>query len=254
VGESGSGKTTLISCLTRLMDSNALVSAGSYTFAGQDMLTKSASEMRAILGQDITMVFQDPMNTLNPLVTVEKQMVDIQYRRQTSSKEKKKRTIEALQRVGIPQPEKRLGMYPFEFSGGQCQRISIAIATMMSPKLLLADEPTTALDATLQVQILNLLKKCSRTCNVPYCFFGRDSYFYAVKKVSFAVRPGETVALVGESGSGKTTLAHSVMRLLDICEGKTGYCAVDYHPQSKYRATCGRPRFDHVHGQDFGAG
>jgi len=162
VGESGSGKTTLISCITQLMDSNAYLSGGHYTFDGQNMLDRSSSEMRRILGKDISMIFQDPMNTLNPVLTIEKQMTDIQYRLKISYEEKKKRAIEALNKVGIPEPEKRLSMYPFEFSGGQCQRISIAMATMMMPKLLLADEPTTALDATLQLQILDLLKSMQK--------------------------------------------------------------------------------------------
>ncbi len=162
VGESGSGKSTLISCLTGLMDSNAQIASGVYSFDGKEMLSKSDAEMRELLGRDITMVFQDPMSTLNPLVTVEKQMIDIQYRLTGTTEEKRARAIAALNRVGIPEPERRLAMYPFEFSGGQCQRISIAMATMLSPKLLLADEPTTALDATLQVQILGLLKKMQK--------------------------------------------------------------------------------------------
>jgi oligopeptide/dipeptide ABC transporter ATP-binding protein len=115
--------------------------------------------MRALRGTEISMVFQDPMQTHNPVLTVGQQMVDIQYRDKKSKAEKLKRATEMLALVGIPDPEARLNQYPFEFSGGMRQRIAIAMALMAKPSLLIADEPTTALDATLEVQIIKRLRE-----------------------------------------------------------------------------------------------
>ncbi|MFT5721053.1 MAG: peptide/nickel transport system ATP-binding protein [Motiliproteus sp.] len=159
VGESGSGKSTLIYTLTQLMADNASVDSGSAMYQGEDLLTKSPRQMQQLLGQDVAMIFQDPMTSLNPVFSIEKQMTDIQYRLKIPYAEKYKQVIEALDRVGIPNPESRMGCYPHEFSGGQLQRISIAMALMAKPKVLIADEPTTALDASLEVQIIELLKE-----------------------------------------------------------------------------------------------
>ncbi|MFT5706867.1 MAG: peptide/nickel transport system ATP-binding protein [Oceanospirillaceae bacterium] len=159
VGESGSGKSTLIYALTQLMADNAIVDSGTAHMEGEDLLSKSPREMQRLLGDDIAMIFQDPMTSLNPVFSIERQMIDIQYRLSISNKEKRQRAIDALHRVGIPNPEQRLTAYPHEFSGGQLQRVSIAMALMAKPKLLIADEPTTALDASLEVQIIELLKE-----------------------------------------------------------------------------------------------
>ncbi len=159
VGESGSGKSTLIYTLTQLMAENAVIDSGSADMDGEDLLAKTPRQMQQLLGQDIAMIFQDPMTSLNPVFSIEKQMTDIQYRLNLSYSEKKQRAIDALTRVGIPNPELRLPRFPHEFSGGQLQRICIAMALMAKPKLLIADEPTTALDASLEVQIIDLLKE-----------------------------------------------------------------------------------------------
>ncbi|WP_343080065.1 ABC transporter ATP-binding protein [Ostreiculturibacter nitratireducens] len=159
VGESGCGKSTLISSVIRLMAPNARVGSGEVRFKGADILGRSEAEMRALRGTDISMVFQDPMQTHNPVLTVGRQMVDIQYRDKKTKTEKLKRAAEMLALVGIPDPEARLNQYPFEFSGGMRQRIAIAMALMAKPSLLIADEPTTALDATLEVQIIKRLKE-----------------------------------------------------------------------------------------------
>ncbi len=158
VGESGSGKSTLIYTLTQLMADNAQVDGGVATFNGDDLLAKTPAQMRDLMGQDVAMIFQDPMTTLNPVFSIEKQMVDIQYRSTLDYQQKRQCAIDALERVGIPEPAARLKHYPHEFSGGQLQRIAIAMAVMAKPKVLIADEPTTALDASLEVQIIELLK------------------------------------------------------------------------------------------------
>ena len=158
VGESGCGKSTLISAIIRLMAPNARVGAGDVMFKGADLLGKSAAQMRGLRGTEISMVFQDPMQTHNPVLTVGRQMMDIQYRDRLTKAEKRKRATQMLALVGIPDPEARLNQYPFEFSGGMRQRIAIAMALMAKPALLIADEPTTALDATLEVQIIERLR------------------------------------------------------------------------------------------------
>ena len=159
VGESGCGKSTLISAIIRLMSDNADIAGGSIDFQGRNLLKLTRKEMRAILGDRISMVFQDPMTSLNPVHTIGRQMTDIQYRDRIGVAEKRKRAVEMLASVGIPDPESRLGQYPHHFSGGMRQRITIAMALLASPNLLIADEPTTALDATLEVQIIHLLKE-----------------------------------------------------------------------------------------------
>lgn len=158
VGESGCGKSTLISSIIRLMSPNARATSGEIAFQGRNLLDLSETEMRALRGTAISIVFQDPMLTHNPVLTVGRQMTDIQYRDGTSSSEKRRHVIEMLAAVGIPDPEARLKQYPDEFSGGMRQRIAIAMALMARPALLIADEPTTALDATLEVQIIHKLK------------------------------------------------------------------------------------------------
>lgn len=159
VGESGCGKSTLISSIIRLLASNADVPNGMVEFEGRDLLKLSEDEMRALRGDRISIVFQDPMSTLNPVLSIGRQMIDIQYRDKKSLAEKKARAVDMLSRVGIPDPASRLNQFPHEFSGGMKQRISIAMALQAEPSLLIADEPTTALDATLEVQIIHLLKQ-----------------------------------------------------------------------------------------------
>jgi oligopeptide/dipeptide ABC transporter ATP-binding protein len=158
VGESGCGKSTLISAIIRLLAPNALVANGAIRFQGNDLLRASKNQLMALRGTEISMVFQDPMQTHNPVLTIGRQMTDIQYRDGTSRAEKRKRAADMLAQVGIPDPVSRLDQYPHEFSGGMRQRIAIAMALMAKPSLLIADEPTTALDATLEVQIIHRLK------------------------------------------------------------------------------------------------
>ncbi len=159
VGESGCGKSTLISTVMRLLSANAEITGGEILFDGQDLLKLDDKQMRKLRGGRISMIFQDPMTSLNPVLSIGRQMTDIQHREKRSTREKHERAVEMLARVGIPDPKTRLAAYPHQFSGGMRQRIAIAMALMAEPDLLLADEPTTALDATLEVQIIGLLER-----------------------------------------------------------------------------------------------
>jgi oligopeptide transport system ATP-binding protein len=164
VGESGCGKSVTAQSIMQLLPKPAAhYKEGSILFNGQDLLTKTEKEMQRIRGNEIGMIFQDPMTSLNPTMKVGKQIAENLIKHQHLSKaQAKERAIEMLRLVGIPQPDKRADQYPHEFSGGMRQRGMIAVALACQPKLLIADEPTTALDVTIQAQILNLMKELQR--------------------------------------------------------------------------------------------
>ncbi|NCF63978.1 MAG: ATP-binding cassette domain-containing protein, partial [Gammaproteobacteria bacterium] len=162
IGESGCGKSTLISAIIRLLAPNARIGRGSVNFKGRDLLRLSRDHMRALRGDEISMVFQDPMTSLNPVLTIGRQMYDVQHRSAANRAEKTARSLQMLDRVGISDPATQLQRYPHHLSGGMRQRVAIAMALMAEPDLLIADEPTTALDATLEVQIIHRLKELQR--------------------------------------------------------------------------------------------
>jgi len=159
VGESGCGKSTLISSIIRLLAPNAQIEGGSLLFKGEDLLTLDPEAMRALRGDEISMVFQDPMTSLNPVMTIGRQMTDVQHKDNSPKTEKLARAARMLERVGIAGPNEQLKRYPHHLSGGMRQRVAIAMALMAEPSLLIADEPTTALDATLEVQIIHRLQR-----------------------------------------------------------------------------------------------
>ena len=159
VGESGCGKSTLINALLQLMPENARIAAGSIRLQAEELVRAPPRRLRDLRGRDIAVVFQDPMTSLNPVLTIGRQMLDVQYRDRRPRAAKLALAAAMLGRVGLPDPVAKLGAYPHELSGGQRQRVAIAMAVMMRPKLLIADEPTTALDATLEVQIIELLRE-----------------------------------------------------------------------------------------------
>jgi oligopeptide transport system ATP-binding protein len=162
VGESGSGKSVTALSVMKLIDSPGKIKEGSIIFDGKDITNYSENQMSNIRGNDIAMIFQDPMTSLNPVFKIKNQMVEVIERHQKLGKHKAtERALEMLRLVGIPEPERRINSYPHEFSGGMRQRAMIATALSCSPKLLIAEEPTTALDVTIQAQILDIMRDIS---------------------------------------------------------------------------------------------
>lgn len=159
VGESGSGKSVMAKSVIRLLENSARIEEGSITFEGRDVLSFGKKELRDYRGRDIGMIFQDPMTSLDPVFKVGKQMTEnLRIHRNMNKAEAREVAINALRSVGIPNPEARFESYPFELSGGMCQRVIIAMALCCNAEVVIADEPTTALDVTVQAQVLRLLK------------------------------------------------------------------------------------------------
>ena len=167
VGESGSGKSVTSNSIIRLLPpQTGRIVAGEILFEDRDILKMSNKELLEFRGKDIATIFQDPMTSLDPVFKIGKQMVEMICAHQKVSKaEARKMAVDALNRVGIPEPEKRMESYPYELSGGMCQRVIIAMAVCCKPKFILADEPTTALDVTVQAQVLDLLKDLQKEMN-----------------------------------------------------------------------------------------
>ncbi|CQR46982.1 Oligopeptide transport ATP-binding protein OppD [Paraliobacillus sp. PM-2] len=176
VGESGSGKSVTTRALARLIPSPpGRIKEGEILFDGKDLAKLSDKQMQAIRGKDISTIFQDPMTSLNPTMKIGTQIMEGLIKHQKMSKSQaKERTIELLELVGLPNPSERVDQYPHQFSGGQRQRIVIAIALACNPKILIADEPTTALDVTIQAQILELMKDIQKKTDSSIIFITHD--------------------------------------------------------------------------------
>ena len=175
VGESGSGKSVTAKSIMKLLSNNAVVKEGTIIFKGENILEKSERDMQSIRGKEIAMVFQDPMTSLDPTMKIGKQITEVIIKHEKASKEEAdKRAEELLELVGIPNAKGRMKQYPHQFSGGQRQRIVIAIALACNPDVLIADEPTTALDVTIQAQILELLKELQQQFQMAIIFITHD--------------------------------------------------------------------------------
>ncbi|MDU1845422.1 MAG: ABC transporter ATP-binding protein [Niallia nealsonii] len=176
VGESGSGKSVTSQTLMKLIPMPpGHIKGGQILFNGEDIVQKTDKEMESIRGKEMSMIFQDPMTSLNPTMRIGTQIMEVLIKHQQMNKDKaKKKAIELLSLVGIPKPEKRVDQYPHEFSGGMRQRAMIAIALAANPHLLIADEPTTALDVTIQAQILDLMKDLQEKMDTSIIFITHD--------------------------------------------------------------------------------
>ena len=175
VGESGSGKSVSMLAVMGLLPKTATITADKMTFQGKDIRQLTEKERRELIGKDISMIFQEPIASLNPCFTVGFQIGEmLKAHTDLNSRDRKARSIELFELVGIPDPAKKLKSYPHQLSGGQCQRVMIAMAISCNPKLLIADEPTTALDVTIQKQILDLLLKIQSETNMALIMITHD--------------------------------------------------------------------------------
>ncbi len=175
VGESGCGKSVTSMSILRLIPEPPGKIAGSIRFNGRDLLKLSDKEMRAVRGNEISMIFQEPMTSLNPVLTVGRQIGEtLRLHQGMSAAQAEERAVEMLKLVGIPEPQRRVREYPHQLSGGMRQRVMIAIALACNPKLLIADEPTTALDVTIQAQILDLMRDLKRTVGAAIVIITHD--------------------------------------------------------------------------------
>ena len=174
VGESGSGKSVSIKAIMGILPSNAAIEGGSILYDGMDLTQVSEEEMHRIRGRRIGLVFQDPMSALNPIMKVGRQITEVLRRKKMNRDEARARALELMRQVGIPDAERRFDQYPFQFSGGMRQRIVIAIALAGDPEILICDEPTTALDVTVQAKILDLINQIKEERRLSVIFITHD--------------------------------------------------------------------------------
>ncbi len=229
VGESGCGKSVTNLAIIRLLPKPAgHIEGGSVLFDGEDLVKLPESEIREIRGRDIAMIFQDPMTSLNPVLTIEEQMIEtIQAHKRQTKGEARARAVELLGMVGMPEPEKRLGSFPHQFSGGMRQRVMIAMALALEPKLMIADEPTTALDVTIQAQVLELISRLTTETGTSLTLITHDLGVVAgmtdrinVMYAGFIVETAPTAALFERPYHPYTVgLLHSMPRV-DQREGE----------------------------------
>lgn len=213
VGESGSGKSVTSSSIMRLLPRNGKIVSGEIVFEGKDLAAMKLNDMLKIRGKDISMVFQDPMTALDPVFTIGSQIMEvINAHQKLPGAEAKKYAVRALEMVGIPDPVKRLKSYPHEFSGGMRQRVIIAMAIACSPKLIIADEPTTALDVTVQQRILDLLQELVAEHSMALVLISHDLGVIAQNAEQLLVMYGGTVVESGMTEAVFARRAHPYTR------------------------------------------
>ena len=218
VGESGSGKSLTMLAVMRLLGSVARITDGHITFAGQRLSALDERAMRAVRGREIAMVFQDPQSALNPALTVGRQICDVVRAHQAASwPQAQDIAADALQRVGIRDARARLNAYPHEFSGGMRQRVLIAMAIACRPRLLIADEPTTALDVTVQAQIVELLAQLRRDLGIAVIFISHNLRLVSEIVDRVAVMYGGKVVEDGPVEAIEMRPRHPYTRLLQAC-------------------------------------
>ncbi len=218
VGESGSGKSLSMLAVMRLLGTTARATGGRVIFDGEDLLAATEARMREIRGRDIAMVFQDPQSSLNPALTIGRQVTDVvRAHRRVSTGEARRIAIEALERVGISEAGRRLDAYPHEFSGGMRQRALIAMAIACRPRLLIADEPTTALDVTVQAQIVNLIAELRRDLGLAVIFISHNLQLVAEIVDRVVVMYGGKVVEDGPAADIELAARHPYTRLLRAC-------------------------------------
>jgi len=249
VGESGCGKSVTNLAIIRLLPKPAgRIEGGRVVFEGQDLVVLREDEVRDIRGSDIAMIFQDPMTSLNPVLTIQEQMVEtIQAHRKVSEADAKARAIELLEMVGIANPGARLKSFPHQFSGGMRQRVMIAMALALEPKLLIADEPTTALDVTIQAQVLELLSKLTTESSTALILITHDLGVVAgmtqrinVMYAGFIVETAPTGELFAHPSHPYTVgLLHSIPRLDE--EGGEKLIPIEGRPPDMRNAPSGCP-------------
>ena len=222
VGESGSGKSVTSLSVMKLLSQTAQIESGSISFLGRDLVRLPEPEMRRIRGKEISMIFQEPMTSLNPVFTVGFQVMEALTLHQGISKnEARKRTIQLFEEVGIPEPDQRVDSYPHEMSGGQKQRVMIAMALSCNPKLLIADEPTTALDVTIQAQILDILRELRDRRGMSILFITHDLRVAAQICDRLLVMQNGVVVEAGPTHSVYTQPKHEyTLQLLAAAPGK----------------------------------
>ena len=223
VGESGCGKSVTNLAIMRLLAKPAgRIEGGSVVFDGQDLVKMPESEVREIRGRDVAMIFQDPMTSLNPVLTIEEQLTEtLRAHKQVTKQEARARAIELLSLVGIPKPETRLSSFPHQFSGGMRQRVMIAMALALEPRLLIADEPTTALDVTIQAQVLELIRDLTQRLGTAVILITHDLGVVAgmtqrinVMYAGFIVEAGLTTDIFAKPSHPYTVgLLHSIPRI-----------------------------------------
>lgn len=224
VGESGSGKSVTMLSIMGLLEENTSVTAEELKFNGENLLEKNKEDMRKISGGQIGMIFQDPMSSLNPLFTVGNQITEaIRLHNKISKKDAEKKALELLKMVEISSPESRMEQYPHELSGGMRQRVMIAMAMSCNPKLLIADEPTTALDVTIQAQILDLMKNLKEKTETSIILITHDLGVIANMCEKIVVMYGGTIVETGNREeifyNSKHPYTWGLLNSIPKCEG-----------------------------------